>query len=190
MVSQVRANPSTKHAYKVNRRGPWRFVLEGRPIPLVVVSFGGQAVTPLVGLLKQVAHSAYPAPTQHFPASLHQAIPEGSKAQIQRAKFPRLVVVCPIWVEVESHVIRFGFESDIDVVNSLITMYVKCGNIWSGRMLFDKMPVREDFVECDDIKNVMCVEGLELLFRMGEVLVEPNLMTMTSVISACELLGD
>jgi hypothetical protein len=24
------------------------------------------------------------------------------------------------------HVLRFGFESDVDVMNALITMYVKC----------------------------------------------------------------
>ncbi|PNX74473.1 pentatricopeptide repeat-containing protein chloroplastic-like [Trifolium pratense] len=45
---------------------------------------------------------------------------------------------------------------DIDVVNSLITMYVKCGDIDTARMI--------------------------------EYPVEPNLMTMTSVITACELI--
>ena len=31
--------------------------------------------------------------------------------------------------EVHVHVLRFGFESDVDVVNALITMYVKCGDV-------------------------------------------------------------
>ncbi|KAK6914951.1 DYW domain [Dillenia turbinata] len=96
--------------------------------------------------------------------------------------------------EVHVHVIRFGFESDIDVVNALITMYAKCGDVLSGRILFDRMP-RRDRISWNAIisgyfENAMCVEGLELFFRMREVSVEPDLMTMTSVISACELLGD
>ena len=32
------------------------------------------------------------------------------------------------------------FESDVNVVNALIIMYVQCGNINTARLVFDKMP--------------------------------------------------
>jgi len=41
--------------------------------------------------------------------------------------------------EVNVHVVRFGFESDVDVVNTLITMYVL-----SARLMFDRMPRRDN----------------------------------------------
>ncbi|CAL5375730.1 unnamed protein product [Camellia sinensis] len=96
--------------------------------------------------------------------------------------------------EVHVHVIRFGFESDIDVVNALITMYVKCGDIFSARLVFDRMP-RRDRISWNAIisgyfENKECLEGLKLFFTMRELSIDPDLMTMTSVISACELLGD
>ena len=45
--------------------------------------------------------------------------------------------------EVHVHVLRFGFELDVDVVNALITMYVKCGDVQSARLMFDRMPRRD-----------------------------------------------
>ena len=41
------------------------------------------------------------------------------------------------------HVLRFGFESDVDVVNALITMYVKGGDAQSARLMFNRMPRRD-----------------------------------------------
>ncbi|XP_059639881.1 pentatricopeptide repeat-containing protein At1g15510, chloroplastic [Cornus florida] len=96
--------------------------------------------------------------------------------------------------EVHVHVIRFGFESDIDVVNALITMYVKCGNVHAARLVFDRM-LRRDRISWNAMisgyfENVEYLEGLRLFFMMRELSINPDLMTMTSVISACELLGD
>ncbi|PNT43876.1 hypothetical protein POPTR_003G058700v4 [Populus trichocarpa] len=96
--------------------------------------------------------------------------------------------------EVHAHVVRFDFDMDVDVVNALITMYVKCGDVVSARMLFDKMPTRDriswNAMISGYFENDECLEGLELFFRMRELSIDPDLMTMTSVISACELLGD
>ncbi|KAK2432513.1 pentatricopeptide repeat-containing protein [Trifolium repens] len=96
--------------------------------------------------------------------------------------------------EIHVHVLRFGFESDIDVVNSLITMYAKCGDIHTARLVFDKMP-KKDRISWNAMisgcfENGECLEGLRLFCRMIEHPVEPNLITMTSVITACELIGD
>ncbi|XP_051135966.1 pentatricopeptide repeat-containing protein At1g15510, chloroplastic [Andrographis paniculata] len=96
--------------------------------------------------------------------------------------------------EIHSHVLRFGFGADVDVVNALITMYVKCRDLWSARLGFDGMCRRDriswnamiaGYFSCGD-----CLEGLRLFFRMRECCFHPDLMTMTSVISACEVFGD
>ena len=45
--------------------------------------------------------------------------------------------------EIHAHVIRFIYDSEIDVVNALITMYVKCGDVCSARVLFNIMSKRD-----------------------------------------------
>ena len=42
-------------------------------------------------------------------------------------------------MQVHSHGIRFGCDSDIHVANTLISMYSKCGDVYSARCLFDSM---------------------------------------------------
>jgi len=91
--------------------------------------------------------------------------------------------------EVNVHVLRFGFESDVDVVNALITLYVL-----SARLMFDRMP-RRDKISWNAIisgyfENGECLEGLRLFLLMRELSIDPDLKTMTSVISPCQLLGD
>lgn len=96
--------------------------------------------------------------------------------------------------EIHVHVLRHGFESDVDVINALITMYVKCGDVNTARLVFDKMPYRDritwNAMISGYFENGECLEGLRLFGRMIEHPVDPDLMTMTSVITACELLGD
>ncbi|KAJ9560683.1 hypothetical protein OSB04_005843 [Centaurea solstitialis] len=96
--------------------------------------------------------------------------------------------------EVHVHVLRFGFQSDIDVNNSLITMYAKCGDVYSARLVFDKMPVKDriswNAMISGYFENDECFQGLKLFLNMLDYLVVPDLRTMTSVISACEFSGD
>uniref|UniRef100_A0A6N2KDP5 Pentatricopeptide repeat-containing protein n=1 Tax=Salix viminalis TaxID=40686 RepID=A0A6N2KDP5_SALVM len=82
--------------------------------------------------------------------------------------------------EVHAHVVRFGFEMDVDVVNALITMYIKCADIVSARMLFDKMPNRDRISWNAMISGYF--DNMECL--MLELSIDPDLMTLTSVISA------
>lgn len=96
--------------------------------------------------------------------------------------------------EIHVHVLRFGFESDVDVLNALISMYVKCGDISNARLVFDTMP-RRDRISWNAMisgcfENGECWEGFKLFLRMQEFSVIPDLITMTSLISACELIGD
>lgn len=96
--------------------------------------------------------------------------------------------------EVHVHVLRFGYEEDVDVVNALITMYCKCGDMDSAGTVFDGMP-RRDTISWNAMisgyfENGEYLEGLKLFLLMLENFVLPELRTMTSVISACDLLGD
>ncbi|KAI3861897.1 hypothetical protein MKW92_016360 [Papaver armeniacum] len=96
--------------------------------------------------------------------------------------------------EIHVHVVRFGFESHIDIINALITMYVKCGDVCSARLLFDKMRKKDritwNAMISGYFENEEFLEGLNLFLKMQSLEIQPDLMTMTSVVSASELLGD
>ncbi|KAJ4950521.1 hypothetical protein NE237_027353 [Protea cynaroides] len=97
-------------------------------------------------------------------------------------------------MEVHVHVIRFGFEADVDVTNALITMYAKCGDVRTARLLFDRMPRRDQIswnaMISGYVENEDCLEGLKLFLMMRDLSIYPDFMTMTCVISACEILND
>lgn len=44
--------------------------------------------------------------------------------------------------EVHAHVLRFGYGDHSIVVNAMIAMYVKCCDVVSARIIFDRMPRR------------------------------------------------
>lgn len=96
--------------------------------------------------------------------------------------------------EVHTHVVRFGLESAVDVNNALITMYAKSGDLNCARMLFDGMTERDriswNAMISGYFENGKYMEGIMLFFSMLELCVAPDLITMTSVISACEALVD
>ncbi|XP_074275681.1 pentatricopeptide repeat-containing protein At1g15510, chloroplastic [Silene latifolia] len=96
--------------------------------------------------------------------------------------------------EVHLHVLRFGFESNVDVVNALITMYVKCGDVYSARLVFDGM-ARRDRISWNAMisgcfENGEYLEGIRLFMRMRVGGIDPDFMSITSVVAACEVMGD
>ncbi|XP_020581096.1 pentatricopeptide repeat-containing protein At1g15510, chloroplastic [Phalaenopsis equestris] len=96
--------------------------------------------------------------------------------------------------EIHAHVIRFGFCSEVDVLNALITMYAKCGYFYHARRVFDDMPLRDciswNAMISGYVENGEHLEGLRLFLMMRDQSVEPDLMTMTSVISGYGFLFD
>ncbi|CAN0918457.1 Pentatricopeptide repeat-containing protein At1g15510, chloroplastic [Linum grandiflorum] len=96
--------------------------------------------------------------------------------------------------ELHAHVIRFGFELQVDIVNALITMYVKCRDVELASKLFDNMLIRDTIswnaMISGFFENGECLRGFKLFFKMRELSINPDLMTITSVISACALLAD
>ncbi|XP_028072859.1 pentatricopeptide repeat-containing protein At1g08070, chloroplastic-like [Camellia sinensis] len=89
--------------------------------------------------------------------------------------------------------VKLGVDSDISLINTLITLYGKCGIVDTARSLFDQMPVRS-LVSW----NAMIAAygqtnadrfAIKLFHRMLIENVEFDYITMVSVISACANLG-
>ncbi|KAI9117081.1 hypothetical protein K1719_012080 [Acacia pycnantha] len=94
---------------------------------------------------------------------------------------------------IHSHGVHSGCDSDICVVNTLVSMYSKCGDIHSARFLFDAMPYRtcvswtamiNGYVE----KGYMD-EGLTLFNKMETTSEKPDLVTVLALISGCGQTG-
>ncbi|XP_028755117.1 pentatricopeptide repeat-containing protein At4g19191, mitochondrial isoform X2 [Neltuma alba] len=94
---------------------------------------------------------------------------------------------------IHSHGVQLGCDSDICVVNTLISMYSKCGDIHSARFLFDAMSCRtcvswtamiNGYVE----KGYMD-EGLTLFNKMEATSEKPDPVTVLALISGCGQTG-
>ncbi|KAK9126878.1 hypothetical protein Scep_015724 [Stephania cephalantha] len=102
----------------------------------------------------------------------------------------------PYWArEVHGYVMRGGFDCDPYVVNALITMYGKAGELSSARKMFDGASNR-DVVSWNSMLAGYCHGGLykECLRLYREILgstgLRPNAVTMMSVLQACAQLKD
>eukprot|EP01018_Ginkgo_biloba_P006084 Gb_02808 [translate_table: standard] len=94
---------------------------------------------------------------------------------------------------IHDYIIRRGFESDVNVVNALIDMYAKCGNIEIARQLFDKMSKR-DVISWSAMIAGYGMHGLgdsalALFVQMQETDMKPNSITFICVLSACSHAG-
>lgn len=93
-----------------------------------------------------------------------------------------------------SEVLKSGLLVDFHVVHSLITMYSKCREMGFARKVFDEMSER-DLVSWNSIISGYSRigfpgEAVELFGKMREVGMEPDEMTLVSVLAACGHLGD
>lgn len=90
--------------------------------------------------------------------------------------------------KIHTHVVKSGFESDTFVVNSLVTMYAKCGNSEFARQLFDQMPER-DVISWGALITAYAgedaYEALRLFHQMMLEGVRPDPVVMVSVLPAC-----
>ncbi|XP_010260430.1 PREDICTED: putative pentatricopeptide repeat-containing protein At1g77010, mitochondrial [Nelumbo nucifera] len=95
--------------------------------------------------------------------------------------------------QIFARVIVTGLESNQIISTSLIDLYCKCGNIKDGRKLFDQM-VKSDEVPWNSMlvgyaTNGYGLEALKLFDEMRHVGVDPNNVTFTGVLSACNHCG-
>ncbi|XP_010264131.1 PREDICTED: pentatricopeptide repeat-containing protein At1g11290, chloroplastic [Nelumbo nucifera] len=88
--------------------------------------------------------------------------------------------------EVHRDVMEFGYESDIFMGNSLITMYGKCGRFEISRKVFDGMP-HKNVVSWSSMigayaNNGRHYEGLSLFYRMLDERIKPNRITILNAV--------
>lgn len=86
------------------------------------------------------------------------------------------------------HVLQKGFQFHLHVVNELVSLYGKLGQIHTARQLFDRMNVRSyiswnTMISCFSL-NCDCSGALEMFHRMESEGFEPNLVTWTSLLSS------
>ncbi|XP_074573745.1 pentatricopeptide repeat-containing protein At3g57430, chloroplastic-like [Curcuma longa] len=91
------------------------------------------------------------------------------------------------------HLVASGFAYDAFVSNSLIDMYAKAGSIVDAERLLGGLSSR-DVVSWSTIISGCVLHGmfenaLVLFVEMLEEGIEPNIVTMLSIIQACSLLG-
>ncbi|KFK36332.1 hypothetical protein AALP_AA4G109000 [Arabis alpina] len=95
---------------------------------------------------------------------------------------------------VHSSLLKVGFERDDHVKNSLIMMYVECGQVVDARKVFDEITER-DLVSWNSMISGYSQAGhgkeaMDLFRRMEEEGVELDERTLVSVLGACAQLGD
>eukprot|EP00253_Pinus_taeda_P029285 PITA_29285 len=90
---------------------------------------------------------------------------------------------------IHAYVIRSGIVEDVNVGNSLVAMYAKCGSIDVALQFFDNMP-KGDVVSWNAIiagysQNGRAYEALRLFQQMRKDKMKPELTTMVSVLPSC-----
>ncbi|KAH6769932.1 LOW protein: PPR containing-like protein [Perilla frutescens var. hirtella] len=91
-------------------------------------------------------------------------------------------------------VVKKGYHNDVFVLNSLVYSYGECGETDSARKVFDEMSEKNvvswTSLICGYARRDRHREAVSLFFTMVEEGIEPNEVTVVSVISACAKLGD
>eukprot|EP01018_Ginkgo_biloba_P002767 Gb_08744 [translate_table: standard] len=92
-------------------------------------------------------------------------------------------------MEIHEIIIRSGLQTDVFVNSALVDMYAKCGNIEKARHLFDKMHQR-NVVSWNTMIAGYAMHGcgkeaLKLFEEMQYSGINPNDVTLLSILSAC-----
>ena len=86
-----------------------------------------------------------------------------------------------------------GLKRNLALITSLVDMYAKCGQIDTARRFFDQMDRRDVVAWSAMISGYIqvnrCKEALNLFKEMQKANVEPNEVTMVSVLYSCAVLG-
>ncbi|KAL7144771.1 hypothetical protein ABFS83_07G034500 [Erythranthe nasuta] len=97
-------------------------------------------------------------------------------------------------LQVHASAVKMGYHEDVFVSNSLVYCYGECGETDSARKVFDGMSERNvvswTSLICGYATKDWHQEAVSLFFEMVAEGIEPNEVTMTSVISSCAKSGD
>ncbi|XP_072989010.1 putative pentatricopeptide repeat-containing protein At3g01580 [Typha latifolia] len=91
-------------------------------------------------------------------------------------------------------VVKMGLDYDLSLVNAVLNLYVKLGEVGRAKRLFDMMPERDIItwscmIACH-AQNGNPIEALNVYRRMVEMGMKPNMITIVSVLQACALALD
>ncbi|KAK8953757.1 Pentatricopeptide repeat-containing protein [Platanthera guangdongensis] len=94
--------------------------------------------------------------------------------------------------QIHAKVIKTGYDTEIEVGNSLVSLYAKCGSIGEAEQVFDNMHDRNQ-ISWNAIITAYSQHGrgkeaLQLFERMKEEL-KPNHVTFIGVLTACSHVG-
>ncbi|WCJ40273.1 Pentatricopeptide repeat (PPR) superfamily protein [Euphorbia peplus] len=134
-----------------------------------------------------VDHTQYNHAIDLYTQMLHLGIPPNNFT------FPFVIKACGFLqdiqkgIQIHENVVEFGYEFDLFVANSLITMYGKCQSYELSRRVFDEMSER-NVVTWNAIVGSCSVtgcyeEGMRLFWRMLREGFRPNRVAVLNVMS-------
>lgn len=91
--------------------------------------------------------------------------------------------------QIHAYVLRRGREMDVSVVNVLIDLYTKCGQVQAGQKLFDKMVVKDliswTTMIAGYMQNSMDREAVKLFSEMTRLGWKPDGYGCSSILTSC-----
>ncbi|PIA27670.1 hypothetical protein AQUCO_07600081v1 [Aquilegia coerulea] len=91
--------------------------------------------------------------------------------------------------EVHCNIIKNGFDSDVYVQGSLVTMYSQSGETLSSEFIFDEMTVKTivswTAMIAGYVQNGSFEDGLRVFWKMVASGTRPNAVTLVSILPAC-----
>ncbi|KAF5178437.1 Pentatricopeptide repeat [Thalictrum thalictroides] len=89
-----------------------------------------------------------------------------------------------VGIQIHPSTIKFGLESAIPVANALVTMYAKCGWIWSAHHVFQLMPARDIISWTAMLTAFSQIGDLENARECFNKMPERNVITWNSMLAA------
>ncbi|MQM03136.1 hypothetical protein Taro_035915, partial [Colocasia esculenta] len=97
-------------------------------------------------------------------------------------------------LEILAHIIVSGYEANVSVGNSLITLFGCLGKIEYSEFIFHRMKERDKITWNSIIslysREGLCEETLRLLLKMQQSNIKPDSTTLSSLISSCQASDD
>ncbi|CAL1407757.1 unnamed protein product [Linum trigynum] len=95
--------------------------------------------------------------------------------------------------EVHAQLVRSMFDFDVYVCSVLITMYIKCGDLVKGKLVFDRFTFKDTVMWNSIItgyaQHGLGKEALQVFYDMVSSGVPPDEVTFIGVLSACSYTG-
>lgn len=115
-----------------------------------------------------------------------------------RFTFPRVLKACggigfvQIGEVVHRHVVRSGLLNDRFVLNALVDMYAKCGDIVKARKVFDKISSRDkvswNTMLTSYMRHRVLLQALDIFRQMFDEGYQPDSVSISTILAAVQSL--